>query len=211
MTKTSLFYGRKAFFFAPAPVRFTGTGKGGAENMEKNRKFTLALFHCHNTPGSGEKERQSLEREHEGALRLIPLPCSGRMEPLHLLKALEEFADAAYVVACPEGGCRYQEGNSRARKRVGRTAEVLSEIGLEEQRVGIVVRSGDEPESLRVLAGRLLAELDRLGPSPVFGSPKGKQEKREKRGRNPGSAKRSRKITRIGRNMAADAYRLEQR
>jgi len=180
-------------------------------NMKKKRKFTLALFHCRNTPGGSEKERQSLEKEYDGALRLIPLPCSGRLEPLHLMRALEEFADAAYVIACPEGECRYQEGNSRARKRVGRTAQVLAEIGLEEQRVGIMVRRSDEPESLRVIAGRLLAKLDRLGPSPVFGSPEEKLEKREKSGKNPGSAKGSRRVSRIGRNMAADMYRLEQR
>ena len=74
---------------------------------------TLALFYCQNVPGSGETERQDLELRYGKSLRLFPIPCSGRLEPLHLLRALEDFADAAYVVTCPEGLCRYFEGYFR--------------------------------------------------------------------------------------------------
>jgi coenzyme F420-reducing hydrogenase delta subunit len=179
--------------------------------MKKKRKFTLALFHCQNIPGSSEKERQSMERDYEGALRLFPLPCSGRMEPLHLMKALEEFADAAYLIACPEGGCRYHEGNSRARKRVSRTAEILAEIGLEKDRVGIVEGNKADPNSLAVLAGELMAKLDRLGPSPVFGRDSKEKEKGNKAGSNPGSANGIRRTLKIGENRAAEMCRMEQR
>ncbi|MCU0596455.1 MAG: hydrogenase iron-sulfur subunit, partial [Desulfobacterota bacterium] len=78
--------------------------------MPKAGKPTLALFYCQNTPESGEAVRQTLEKKYASSLRLFPIPCSGRLDPLHLMKALEEFADAAYVIACPEGACRYFEG-----------------------------------------------------------------------------------------------------
>lgn len=135
-------------------------------SSEKQR-FTLALFYCQNTPGSDERERQALERESGGGLRLFPLPCSGRLEPLHLMRALEEYADASYLVACPEGACRYLEGNSRAAKRVARTRELLQGIGLEAERVGMVMRTPEDSRPLGVLAREIRAQVEGLGISRV--------------------------------------------
>jgi F420-non-reducing hydrogenase iron-sulfur subunit len=135
--------------------------------MRQERKFRLALFYCRNTPGSSEGERQALEKEYGGALRLFPLPCSGRMEPLHLMRALEEFADAAYLITCPEGSCRYFEGNTRAAKRVTRTGEILTSIGLEKERIGMVANSKENPRTLAVLASEIMERVTALGPSPI--------------------------------------------
>jgi coenzyme F420-reducing hydrogenase delta subunit len=96
-------------------------------------------------------------------VRCFPLSCSGRLEQIHILKALEEFSDAVYLVACPEGACRYFEGNTRARKRVEYTQRLLAEIGLEQDRAGIIVtQNGSRPlvEHIEVLKER--ASL--LGP-----------------------------------------------
>ncbi|EFK95670.1 Methyl-viologen-reducing hydrogenase, delta subunit, partial [sediment metagenome] len=119
-------------------------------------KRTVALFYCQNTPESGEAERQALEKKYASRLKLFPIPCSGRLDPLHLLKALEEFADAAYVIACPEGACRYFEGNTRAMKRVAMTAQTIAQIGLEKERVGIVANSKENPKTLAKLAEEIL-------------------------------------------------------
>jgi coenzyme F420-reducing hydrogenase delta subunit len=52
-----------------------------------------------------------------GEFRTIPLPCSGKADILYLTKAFETGADGVAVLTCPEGECRYLEGNLRARKR----------------------------------------------------------------------------------------------
>ncbi|MEW6667350.1 MAG: hydrogenase iron-sulfur subunit [Thermodesulfobacteriota bacterium] len=148
--------------------------------MSHKLEFTLALFYCQNTPGSGERERQALERQYGDTLRLFPLPCSGRMEPLHLMKALEEYADAAVLVACPEGACRYFEGNRRAGKRVARTRDMLRGVGLEPDRAGIVTRGPDDSSPLAALVKETLAQVEWLGISPVRdfrGKKKGKKLK----------------------------------
>jgi len=128
---------------------------------------TLALFYCQNTPESSEADRQSLEEKYGESLRLYPIPCSGRLEPLHLLRALEEFADAAYLITCPEGVCRYFEGNRRARKRVERAQQIIETIGLEKERVGILVRPKEDCRPLAKLAKEVLDLTSKLGPSPV--------------------------------------------
>jgi coenzyme F420-reducing hydrogenase delta subunit len=142
------------------------------------QKHTLALFYCQNTPGSGERERQVLEEEYGKRIRLFPIPCSGRLEPLHLLRALEEFADAAYVIACPEGACRYFEGNARARKRVVFAAQSISGIGIEEGRVGIVANSKENPKPLGRLTLEIMERIASLKPSPVLNHGKKSRSKR---------------------------------
>jgi len=144
-------------------------------------KRTLALFYCQNTPESGEAQRQALETKYASRLKLFPIPCSGRLDPLHLLKALEEFADAAYVIACPEGACRYFEGNLRATKRVDMTARTIAQIGLEKERVGIVANSKENPKPLSKLAEEILGCTSELRPSPVLERPKREKGTKEKK------------------------------
>ena len=144
---------------------------GKQARLPQPGKRTLALFYCQNTPESSEAVRQGLERKYASRMRLFPIPCSGRLDPLHLLKALEEFADAAYVIACPEGACRYFEGNRRASRRVDMTAQTIAQIGLEKERVGIVANSKETPKTLSKLAEEILDRTGGLRPSPVLEKP----------------------------------------
>jgi F420-non-reducing hydrogenase iron-sulfur subunit len=154
---------------------------GKQTGAAQGRKRTLALFYCQNTPESGEEQRQALEKRYASRVKLFPIPCSGRLDPLHLLKALEEFAEAAYVIACAEGACRYFEGNLRATKRVDMTAQTIAQIGLEKDRVGIVANSKENPKPLAKLAEEILDRTSGLRPSPVLERPrKGKGTKEKK-------------------------------
>lgn len=135
--------------------------------MNDEGKPVLALFYCQNVPQSGEAERQALEEKYGRSIRFFPISCSGRLEPVHLLKALEEFADAAYVVTCPERACRSFEGNRKAKKRVERTRKIIGSIGLNGERVGIVVGAGEGFKTLAQQAEDLTAKLSALPRSPV--------------------------------------------
>ena len=74
----------------------------------------------------------------------------------------------AYVITCPEGACRYFEGNQRAKKRVERTKAIISSIGLEAGRVGIIVGSKDKPKPLEELVEAVFEDATQLGPSAVL-------------------------------------------
>ncbi len=71
-------------------------------------------------------------------LKVISLPCSGRLDILYLIKAFETRADGVAVMMCKEGECRYLEGNLRARKRAEVVEELLKETGLGAGRVAII-------------------------------------------------------------------------
>ncbi len=67
-------------------------------------------------------------------VRIVKLPCSGRVDVIHMLKALEHGADGVYVAGCLEGDCHYQVGNLRAKKRVAYVKEILDQIGVGSER-----------------------------------------------------------------------------
>lgn len=65
----------------------------------------------------------------------IMVPCTGKLQPEHLLKAFESGADLVCVVACAHDNCHYVQGCRRAERRVDYVRGVLDEIGLGGQRL----------------------------------------------------------------------------
>ena len=55
-------------------------------------------------------------------VKLVKLPCTGKLDVQYLLDAFEQGADGVYVVACPLGNCHHVHGNERAVKRLNRAA-----------------------------------------------------------------------------------------
>ncbi len=71
------------------------------------------------------------------------IPCSGKIDGQFLMHALEGNARGLCVVACPKGECHLAEGNYRAEVRVRTTQRLLSEIGLESERIELIHYSND--------------------------------------------------------------------
>jgi hypothetical protein len=63
-------------------------------------------------------------------IKIIMVPCTGRVDIIHLLKAFEAGADAVMVVGCLEGECHYLTGNVRAKKRVTKVKKDFVQMGL---------------------------------------------------------------------------------
>lgn len=135
--------------------------------MDNEQKRNLAVFYCRNVPGSNEEARRALEKKYGPSVKLFPIVCSGRLDILHLMRALENFADAAYLITCPEGACRYFEGNLRAKKRVEKAKGIIESIGLERERIEIIVGSSKDPKTLEAHASEIVKNASNLSPSPV--------------------------------------------
>ncbi len=63
-------------------------------------------------------------------VKIIKVPCTGRVDITHVLKAFEDGADGVYLVGCLEGDCHYLVGNIRAKKRVEYLKHILDECGV---------------------------------------------------------------------------------
>ena len=135
--------------------------------MDNEQRRNLAVFYCRNVPESNEIARRDLEKEYGPSVKFFPVMCSGRMDMLHLLKALENFADAAYIVTCPEGACRYFEGNLRAKKRVEKAKSIIESIGLERERIDIIIGLPKNPKTLKEQTEEIVRRTSSLSRSPV--------------------------------------------
>jgi len=100
-------------------------------------------------------------------IRIIKLPCTGRVDVIHLLKALEGGADGIMVAGCLEGDCHYQSGNLRARKRVNHVKEILDRIGLRADRVAMYNLSAGMGQQFAEMAREFTDRVRELGPSPA--------------------------------------------
>jgi coenzyme F420-reducing hydrogenase delta subunit len=133
--------------------------------MEKELSF--AIFFCQQLDPDQDVNRRILEKELGSRIRFFPLPCSGRIEALHLMRALEAGADKVYVVTCPIGACRYQEGNLRAKKRLEFAQKLVEEIGLEPERFELVNVASLGPTSVDAIARDLINREHKLAASPL--------------------------------------------
>jgi coenzyme F420-reducing hydrogenase delta subunit len=100
-------------------------------------------------------------------VKIIKVPCSGRVAVIHMLKALEEGADGVIVAGCLEGDCHYQSGNLRARKRVNYVREILEKIGMEPDRVAMYNLSAGEGPRFAEISREMTEKVIELGPSPI--------------------------------------------
>ena len=100
-------------------------------------------------------------------VKIISVPCSGKVDVIHLLRAIQMGADGVYVVGCLEGTCHYNEGNFRARERVEHVRTLLEEIGMEGDRVRMYNLSSGEGPTFAAYAKEMTAHILSLGPSPL--------------------------------------------
>ena len=71
------------------------------------------------------------------------------------------------MITCPEGACRYFEGNKRAKKRVERARSIIESIGLEKERIDIIIGSKDDPKGLEEHIKEIVKIVSTISPSPV--------------------------------------------
>ena len=67
--------------------------------------------------------------------RLIRVPCTGRIDPLFIIKAFEGGADAVLISGCHPGDCHYNSGNFHARRRWMFFKELLDFVGIDSKRL----------------------------------------------------------------------------
>lgn len=100
-------------------------------------------------------------------VRIVHLPCTGKVEMEHLLAAFEMGVDGVLVAGCLEGGCHFIEGNLRAKRRVQMVQQLLDEAGLGAERLRMVNLSASEAGTFVARVEEMVQTVSRLGPSPL--------------------------------------------
>ncbi len=100
-------------------------------------------------------------------IKIIKVPCTGRVDVLTLLKAFEGGVDGVYVAGCMEGECHFLKGNIRARKRVNYAKTLLQEVGIEPDRLEMYNLSAAQGQRFAAIANEMADKIRALGPSPI--------------------------------------------
>ena len=105
--------------------------------------------------------------QYPSSIKIVSLPCTGKVDLIHLLRAFEKGADGVYVVGCLEGECQFIRGNIRARQRVEQAQKILETIGIGGERVQMYhVSSSEAPKFVRI-AKEMTEKIAAMGPNPI--------------------------------------------
>ena len=127
----------------------------------------IIVFACHYCAYAAADLAGSMRLQYPTNIRMIKLPCTGKLEVIHLLKALEAGADGVYAAGCMEGECHYLKGNLWARKRVDYAKTLLTEMGMEPERIDMFNMSSAMGPRFAEVATEFTERIKRLGPNPV--------------------------------------------
>ena len=100
-------------------------------------------------------------------IRIIRVPCTGKVDVLHILHSFERGADGVYVVGCLEGDCHFNSGNLRARKRVEQAQNILEAIGIGGQRAQMYNLSSAEGPRFAQIAEEMVEKILDMGHNPI--------------------------------------------
>ncbi len=101
------------------------------------------------------------------SIRIIRIPCSGKVDVIHMLRAFEKGADGVYVVGCMEGECHYKTGNFMARKRVEQVKKILDAVGVGGERCQMYNLSSSDAPLFVQYAEEMHERIMKLGPNPI--------------------------------------------
>ena len=100
-------------------------------------------------------------------IRAVRVMCTGRVDPLFILKAFQDGADGVLVSGCHFGDCHYLEGNYKAAKRMFLLKSVLKNIGLDDKRLRMTFVSASEGAKWGMVMEDVVKTVNELGPSPL--------------------------------------------
>lgn len=127
----------------------------------------IVAFCCHYCAYGAADLAGSMRLEYPSNIRIIRLPCSGKITPFFLLRAFEKGADGVYVAGCLEGDCHFIHGNLVAKPRVNYAKKLIQEVGLEPERLEMFNLSAAMGPRFAEIARNFTERIRQLGPSPL--------------------------------------------
>lgn len=100
-------------------------------------------------------------------IRVIHVPCTGKIELEQILSAFEQGVDGVLIAGCLEGGCHFLEGNLRAKRRTEYVRRILDEIGVGAERLRMVNLSAAMAPTFVQRVNEIVDTVKTLGPNPL--------------------------------------------
>jgi len=100
-------------------------------------------------------------------VRILRVPCSGRVDVLHILKAFQNGADGVIVTGCHIGDCHYIDGNVKAKDRIRVLKKSLSVLDIDSERLELGFASSSEGQKFATMMTDFVEKIRKLGPNPL--------------------------------------------
>jgi F420-non-reducing hydrogenase iron-sulfur subunit len=138
--------------------------------MSQESEFEPKLlgFLCRWCSYAGADLAGTSRKKYPANIRIIKIPCSGRIDPLLIIKALQFGFDGVLVSGCHPGECHYLTGNYRARRRIAVTKKFLEYMGVEPQRLQASWVSASEGGKFAEVVSDVTRDLKNIGPNRLF-------------------------------------------
>ena len=138
---------------------------GQPEAAEKGWEPTIVAFLCNWCSYAGADLAGVSRFQYQPNVRILRVPCSGRINPLYIVKALQNGVDGVLVSGCHPGDCHYISGNLMARRKFALLKNYLGYLGIEPQRVQFSWVSAAEGARFADLINKVVDDVRKLGPA----------------------------------------------
>ena len=135
----------------------------------------IVAFCCHYCAYTAADTAGSRRLSYPPNVKIIRVPCSGKVDALHIMKALEKGADGVFVAGCLKGDCHFKTGNIKAAKHVAYVKKILDQIGMGEERVEMFSMSAGMGELFAQTATDFTEKIRKLGPNPAWAALRDKE------------------------------------
>ncbi len=98
-------------------------------------------------------------------IRIVRVPCTGRINPFYIVKALQSGADGVLVSGCHPGECHYISGNLVARRKFATLKSFLNYVGIESDRTIFTWVSASEGDRFAQVIKGVTEKVRALGPA----------------------------------------------
>jgi coenzyme F420-reducing hydrogenase delta subunit len=142
--------------------------------MEKFEDYepVIVAFCCHYCAYTAADMAGSMRLDYPPNVKIVRVPCSGKVDTIHMIKALQKGADGVLVAGCLEGDCHFKTGNIKAAQRVTFVRNLLEEMGFEPERLAMVTMSAGMGTRFAQIAKEFTEQIRQLGPNPAYAEEK---------------------------------------
>jgi coenzyme F420-reducing hydrogenase delta subunit len=131
---------------------------------KKNWNPKVVAFVCNWCTYAGADLAGTSRLKYDASIRVLRVPCTGRIDTLFIVKAYEQGADCVLVSGCHPGDCHYDSGNYHARRRWTIFRELMSFLGIDDRRLQFSSVSAAEGVKWAKLINGLVDEIRSKGP-----------------------------------------------
>lgn len=138
---------------------------------QKEWEPRIVAFLCNWCSYAGADLAGTSRLQYPPNIRIIRLPCSGRINPLFIIKALADGADGIMVSGCHPGDCHYLTGNMIARRRFTMLKRLLTTAGINPDRIQFTWVSASEGNRFAAVVEEVVGKVRKLGPNLMVKKP----------------------------------------